>query len=112
MLATAINEKGKLPKFIVCILDVDLIEYINFESYGISILLGEGIEWLVKEFKDMIETCKSQLPSKAVKPDYPQVYWMAAPLHMNFDETSSNARKKLNMCLHSIMKQEPNMQVM
>ena len=108
-LATAINESQRLPKFIICVLNNDLINFLKFNNIGMSPLIGEMLKWLVKEFNEIISLCKSQLPAKAVREDHPQFYWTVAPIHMHFDENEALIRKKYNLCLQSLLKKEPNM---
>ena len=110
-LATVINDKGKLLKYLICVMDADLVEFLNFHNCGIASIIGNWLEWIMAEMKAMITTRKEKLPPKAVKADYPQIYWVAAPLHMNFTDDETNARRKLNLCMQSIMKQEQNMRV-
>ena len=95
----------------VIIMDVDITEYLDFTSYGIASILGSMLEWLIKEINYAIATRVKQLPKKAIKADYPQIYWVAAPIHMNFHQQMNKARKKFNLCLHSIIKQTDNMHV-
>ena len=44
-----INNNYLLPKYIVMVMDYDLLEDIKFNQYGILVLLGKLCEWLVSE---------------------------------------------------------------
>ena len=50
-----IKEHVKLPKYIIILLDNDLIEFADFDDYGIMTILGEWVEYLVKEFKKTVQ---------------------------------------------------------
>ena len=105
----ALNEHAKLPKFLVIMLDADLIKYITFNGMGVSTIYGEWISWLLKELKSAIDTTKSQLPVKAKRDNYPVLYWVNAAIHPFFPD--NNLHQKFNLCLESIIKQEPSMHV-
>ena len=66
-LASGINQQksGLLPKYIVVVLDDDLITFLDFKEEGIATLLGTWIEWLVKEFTALIQERKNQVPEKS-----------------------------------------------
>ena len=106
-IAHGINERGKLPKFMVCALDSDVINYLDFRNAGTAALLGEMMSWLINEVENMITTRKKQLISKLVKEDYPQVYWVASPAHNYFAD--HELRRKFNLCMESILKSKANM---
>ena len=96
-LALGISERIKLPKYIVLILDDDLIKYLSYCDQGVAALYGEWIDWLAKTFTELVSSRKSILPTKATKIGYPQIYWVAPPSHCHFN--NNQARKKLLNCL-------------
>ena len=102
-LLQGINEKSKLPKYIIVLLDDDLIEYLGYAGQGVSALLGDCVEWLCKEFTNLIDLAKSCLPTKASKTGYPQIYWVAPPHHANFD--NNQARTKITNVLENVLVQ-------
>ena len=109
-LAKDLNDSTKLPKYIVIVLDNDLIEYLAYADYGIASIFGEWIEFLADTCNDMVQTRKSQLPKKAILHDaYPCIYWVTAPHHMYFKDNQS--RTKLNSCLESVIKTKKNMRL-
>ena len=103
-----LNKHWKLPKYIVVVLETDLIEFVDYTNFGISTLYGDLLEGIVKGFIDIINTRKTQLPKKAVKDDYPFIYWVSLPKHKNLDQ---NTRTKFNLTLESIVKLYPNMRI-
>ena len=54
-LANAINDRIKLPKYIVIVLDNDLIEFLNYCGFGVASIYGEWIEHLVERFNDLFK---------------------------------------------------------
>ena len=101
-LVAAINDEVYLPEFILAVLDADLIDFLAFNGYGISTILGTWLEWLFTQFKSAINERKQQLPPKALKDDSPQVYWIAAPMHNHWSDEEFQMRIKFNNCLDSV----------
>ena len=104
-----INEKCKLPRFVVLVLDDDLIEFLRYEDQGISSLIGSWVEWIAKKLIALKDLAKSSLPGKATKDGYPQFYWVAPPHHRNF--YNNFARTKLTNVLESVFKTQNDMRV-
>ena len=88
--ASAINKSIHLPKYIIIILDGDLIDFLEYEGQGMSQILGDWITWLSKELTLMIEDKKGKLPVKAKRFMEPCVYWSLAPLHIGFGEAKNS----------------------
>ena len=82
--ASAVNKAERLPKYVVVILENDLIEFLGYSEFGVAGLLGEWIEYLAKNLAEMVKVKKEKLPKKAVKYKYPLFYWVAAPFHCWF----------------------------
>ena len=65
-MATAINKckDHLLPKYIIVVLDDDLISFLDFKHDGAATLLGSWIDWIATEFQSLIDQKKSFLPAK------------------------------------------------
>ena len=63
----AVNKKGKLPKYIVIMLESDIIDFLQYKNFGISGIYREWLEYLAKNFTEVKTARKEQLPTKAVK---------------------------------------------
>ena len=98
-----------MPKYIVVILDNDLIEYLEYTGPNEGTSYGEWIEHLVEIFNDNFKKCKKLLPSKAVREDYPWTYWVTLPHHKYFRDSES--RSVFNKSLESVIKTQPNMRL-
>ena len=108
---SAINDVGVLPRFVVFVLNDEIINFTDYSGYGVSTMYGNLLEWLVKKVLSKVEDAKKQLPSKAVKNDYPQIYWTQALNHKQFGK-QNELRNKYNLCLESIIKLYLNMRVL
>ena len=105
--AKGISSNKKLPKYMVIVLDNDLIEYLGYTQFGVSGLLGEWIDYLAKTLDAYVTEKKAQLPSKPVKRDWPLVYWVQAPHHRWF--TDNPLQSKFNNTLDATPKLYKNM---
>ena len=109
--ATALNKEELLPKFIVIWLDEDILSYLAYNNYGMTSLLGEMMEWLVKSINEMVTTKKQYLPQKSKRENEPMIYWVAPPTHKNFDSDNNAARTKFSLCIDSIVRLYNNMRM-
>ena len=109
MFVQAINKLKKFPRYVIIVLDDDLIHDV-MQGFGISTMLGEWIHYLAKSFQEIVIQRKKALPLKAFKVDFPMFYWAAAPHHCNF--LNGPQRAKFNNCLESVMKLYTNMRVL
>ena len=103
----AVNTRGKLPAYIVVVLDDDIISRLDYIGFGISSMMGEWLRYLIKNINEICLERKKQLPLKAIKEHYPVIYWSTAPHHMHL--TNNPIRSKFNNCLESILKLYKNM---
>ena len=113
-LATGIAQQksGLLPKYIVVVLDDDLITFLDFKEEGVATLLGTWIKWLAKEFTSLIQERKDQVPKKSKGDGQPLFYWMAAPTHTCFSRERYALHVKFNLSLDSVIRANPsNMRV-
>ena len=79
--AAAINKEKYLPKFMLILLDDELINYLDFTKCGQSPMMGDWIQWLASQIDEMVKTKKSYLPVRAEQDNKPAIYWNALPLH-------------------------------
>ena len=76
-----LNCKERLPKYVVILLDKDLIESLDYFDFGISEALEECVFWLIKEVNKLFEIRRDDIRGKrpgvlgtATKP---RVIWVA-----------------------------------
>ena len=75
-----------------------------------SSIITDITRWLLNQFKKLIDIRRDQLPTKALKADYPTVYWVEAPQHENFGNNLN--RRKFNSALQAESSVLPNMKMM
>ena len=102
--AQAINKNNKLAKYIIIVLDDDLIMFLDYKGPAVTQLLGDWITWFFNQVMDLIAKRKNMLPKKSKRPMEPCVYFTVAPTHCNFDFERNKVRKKLNNCVETICK--------
>ena len=102
-----INEKIKLPAYILVVLDDDFIQYLKYDGYGISECLCQLIKYLAQSLAAACHQQKKMLPLKAVKEQFPMFYWATLPQHKYFQNRT--IRAKFNNCLESVLKLHNNM---
>ena len=95
--AKALDNHQKLPKFITVVMDDNILQDIKVPDNSIGWALSSMFTWLLKQVQLMINIRKDQLPAKAVKNNYPQIFWVEAAQHMFFK--NNFARRKLNSAL-------------
>ena len=80
-----LNNKERLPKYVVVLLDKDLIENLDYFDYGIAEVLDECVYWLVKEINKAFETRRDDLRSKRAgalgTATEPCIIWLAMIQH-------------------------------
>ena len=101
----AINKHISLPRYILIILEDDLITFLNFTGPGAADIFGKWIVCLAGKFKEAIADRKKQLPDKAKCEEEPCIYWVAAPLHKYFSHDRNEIRKAFNFALTSSLKE-------
>ena len=109
-LVKAVKQHVKFPKVIIFMLDDDIIRATKPSDIGATLLLTKLVEWLFKEIARIIQQRKEQLPLKAIKSDFPMVYWVEAPQHKNF--TNNLLRRKLNSVVQVTISNYRNMHIM
>ena len=111
-IAAAINEKWKLPKMIAIILEADVINYVNYNDWGVSDLFGRLVDHLMKEVRKMIDIFKEKLPDKASKEGWPHITWIAPVVHEKFHAEDNQLRKKFTGALETMVLFQKNMSVL
>ena len=81
------NKLLPLPKLIIIVPDNDIISLLKEDPYsdvtkGYSRLLN----YLMSEYDRSISAYKEYLPAKSLRPGYPQLLWIQAPLHDAFND--------------------------
>ena len=81
----AVNSNKLVPRYVLVILDADLISHLHYSDEGTTGMLVTWVEWIAKEFSALLKTWKDKLPPKVKKKEEdPCIYWVQAPLHQGF----------------------------
>ena len=110
-LARAINKSTYLPEYIIIVLEDDIMEFLEYRNYGVSAMYGTWLDWLVKEFSDLISAKQKSLPTGARNENDTQMYWATAVYHELFSLNESQMREKFNNCMETAVKAYDNMRV-
>ena len=81
-----------MPKFVIIVLDDDLMRYLDYLEQGLTELYGSWVEWIMRKLEIMTSERIASLPEKTKKFGYPQVYWVALPHHKNFKDNGARSR--------------------
>ena len=114
LIATALNNKTKvplLPKYIIMVIENDIIRCVKFTKPGISDIFGHVLKWLADEIAIAVKIWKQDMPVRARKNLFPQIFWVALPYHQNF-RMSGVTRHKFNQSLDIVLNLHENMKMM
>ena len=111
-MAIALNENDKLPKYILVVFDTDLMRSIDLENGkpGLSELYGRVLNYLFEEYHAAIISRKEQLPSKAKRYLYPQLFVTTVPQHKSFRDNLN--RHRFNQCVEFLAGTHNEMKVL
>ena len=99
-LVEAINLQTILPKYLIIVLENDLIKAANHYTDGFTDIMNSWISWLANKFHRIISAHKEKLPTKARKFKYPHIFWIPAVHHMSYSKSTNHYRQCMNTCIH------------
>ena len=106
----ALNDCAKLPRFILVVPDLDLLQYLNYFSYGVEDAVFDLITWVVSEMKQAAEDKKDQLfkflPG-AIKNTEPKFVWVKMLKRMKSTDKIFTVRGKYNDTLEKLLADYP-----
>ena len=88
-LIEALNKKPLLPKYIMVVLEHDILDGLLDRNDRISdakIIITRAIEAMMSGMQRLILERKEFLPKKLIKIGYPQTIWIEPPQHKNFSD--------------------------
>ena len=112
-LIKALEKEATLPKSILFLLDDDIICRVELKISsmdGFTMIMNIIMKWLLNQVRKAIEVRKDQLQPKSIKEDYPVVYWIEAPQHINFNNNLQ--RRKFNSAIQNESSVLMNMRIM
>ena len=101
-----LNSKEQLPKYVLVVMDKDLIENVNYFEFGLADIMDECVFWMVKEANKLFEIRREDLrrrkPGALSTATEPRLVWLAMiqhpMVHDNFKKVYSK-RSKFNKAL-------------
>ena len=84
MIVNAVNSESFLPRAMIIVLDDDLINYLNINSFGMSVAYGRVLHYLFSEVNRLVAIKKDFLWMKSKKSHYPEIIWVNPPFHRSF----------------------------
>ena len=109
-LIKAIQDNVYLPKWIITVVDDDIMRYLNLESRGTIDSYKRIIDNIMKEQNKAIAIQNDYLPAKSKMKNQPQLLWIQAPHHGNFH--NNDLREKWNAALTAIAPFHNNVHIM
>ena len=97
-----------MPKYILVILEDDIIRETNFADCGLAQYYERQLRWVISEYRKAIDTIKDYLPNKAKNRKYPKIVWVSPSIHDNYD--NNMLRKKFCKVIESLTKFNENME--
>ena len=115
-----LNERKKLPKYVLLIPDEDIILGVNYIGYGVMTMIKEQLNWLFKQINKAIRRCRDDLKNTrqgAVSSSFePRVTWvemMDKPLPQSIQKHKVlGLRKHFNEALNKAVQHERYMYIM
>ena len=108
--AEGLNNKPKLPRYVLIMLDKDLIEYFNYYEYSMGDMLTDTLKWLVKELMKQFDIRRDDLrtkrPGAIGVATEPRLIWIAMIVRPQIDGPMSKifaARSKYNRVLEDVL---------
>ena len=116
ILINAINSNWCLPKWIVLVMENDVINSVSHAKRELNeIVYNRSIEWLMKEYHRTLEAFKEKLPYRSRKYTWPYLLCIEATNHINYHDDMNDCnenRDSFNASLRLIQKSYQNMVVL
>ena len=109
-LTTSFNNKQYLPKWIVIIVENDVINGLPYHQSGCSEIYGQIIEYMMSKFTSTVATIQRNYPPKAMKFTWPHFLWIEPSINTNHQDTT--LRMKFIRSLHAVSMSHNNMLVL
>ena len=105
----AMTDSASIPKLVVFILENDVIQFINYDNFGVTALYGKIIDTLARNINQAVDQFREFLPAKAKRDDWPQFIWIIPSTHANYDRNENALRKKFGGELENMLSHHSDM---
>ena len=80
------NSQKVIPKWIVIILENDLIKSLSYTEFGATSAYGEVLRWLFEEVKKIHNEIRENVPFKVKKYEWPHIMYIEPTLHRAYSD--------------------------
>ena len=112
--STSQNKFPTIPKWIIFVLEDDLINSISYTQYGVSAAYGIILQYIMNKCDEIVKKCfynvQPPLPKNVNRHQYPYIVWIEPTLHTGY--RNSHLRTKLIRSMHNISQFHDNTVVM
>ena len=98
----SIRDQTILPKFVVIVPNNNIISVFPRKSRNLEEGYHRVISWLMNRFDRNVMTQKEQLPTKAIRQDYPYFIWIEPPQSRAFSSSENDRRELFSKVLTNI----------
>ena len=86
------NTEQRLPKWVVFVIENELIKFLNFNTIPPKDMYKPAIEWMFDQLKSIRSDIREKLPFKAKKYEWPYFLWIEATTHTGYND---NEKRKI-----------------
>ena len=107
-LIEGLNEHQHIPRMVVIILDHEFLSMLHHTEFGISLMIGKCLHWLMSQVESVIEQKKCLLKHfkpGAISPLEPKLIWLKMMEKLNPSREMSMMKTKFNIILEQVLRQ-------
>ena len=102
----ALSRHAQIPKMMVVVLENDIINFLEYQGYGVTEMYGKVIEYLTKELQNTVIRFRNRyLPSKAFRSNWPQFIYITPSIHDSYKDNI--LRKKFTTEMNALLQNAP-----
>ena len=105
-LVKALNEAQKLPRFVIVILDWDILKYADHSTFGVEKVMKRILSWMISNLVRVVEMKKDQLyhiKKGAINASEPKFVWVKMLQRMMSQDKILTVRGKYNWTLENLL---------
>ena len=105
-ISKALNDRVRLPNYVLIIPDGDIVKNINYYNYGFRELAEKAIKWMAKEITEKLNSRKEDLAKirkGAVLSHQPKFVWVEMIDRIHVQDKYLAMRHKFNGAMHTVL---------
>ena len=100
------NDRGILPKWVILIIEGDIINSLPATRFGMSEAYGTVLDFIMRSFDAAVQNVHQRYPLKTKKYKWPYFLWIEPSLNINHQDDSM--RSKFIKSLHIVTQMHDN----